>query len=97
MPISRYNHEGYPDPTAYEALTAVDRQQRQERYRPVVCIIAPEGADDTRYLHAHDMMPLCTVPISSWIPVGQKANLTGMLPTPVSVRPYVGLCIAISM
>ena len=34
MPISPYNHEGYFDPTSYYALTAVERQQRQERYRP---------------------------------------------------------------
>ena len=46
MPISPYNHEGYFDPTAYYALTAVDRQQRQERYRPIVCIIAPEDMDN---------------------------------------------------
>lgn len=49
MPISPYNHEGYFDPTAYYALTAVDRQQRQERYRPIVCIIAPEDTDDTPF------------------------------------------------
>lgn len=47
--ISPYNHEGYFDPTAYQALTAVDRQQRQERYRPIVCIIAPEDTDDTPF------------------------------------------------
>lgn len=46
MSISRYNHEGYYDPTAYQALNAVDRQQRQERYRPIVCIIAPEDTDN---------------------------------------------------
>ena len=46
MPISPYNHEGYFDPTAYYALTAVDRQQRQERYRPIVCIFTPKDMDD---------------------------------------------------
>lgn len=46
MPISPYNHEGYFDPTAYYALNAVERQQRQERYRPIVCIIAPEDMDN---------------------------------------------------
>ena len=46
MPISPYNHEGYFDPTAWKALNAVDRQQRQERYRPIVCIIAPEDMDN---------------------------------------------------
>lgn len=62
MPISRYNHEGYYDPTAYQALNAVDRQQRQERYRPTVCIIVPEGMDDTpfrRFAVEQHCIPLC--------------------------------------
>ena len=62
MPISPYNHEGYFDPTAYYALTAVDRQQRQARYRPIVCIIAPEGMDDNpfrRFAVEQHCIPLC--------------------------------------
>ena len=62
MPIRRYNHEGYYDPTAYQALNAVDRQQRQERYRPIVCIIVPEGMDDTlfrRFAVEQHCIPLC--------------------------------------
>lgn len=62
MPISRYNHEGYYDPTAYQALNAVDRQQRQERYRPIVCIIVPEGMEDTlfrRFAVEQHCIPLC--------------------------------------
>lgn len=62
MSISRYNHEGYYDPTAYQALNAVDRQQRQERYRPIVCIIVPEGLDDTpfrRFTVEQHCIPLC--------------------------------------
>lgn len=62
MSISRYNHEGYYDPTAYQALNAVDRQQRQERYRPIVCIIVPVGMDDTpfrRFAVEQHCIPLC--------------------------------------
>ena len=62
MSISRYNHEGYYDPTAYQALNAVDRQQRQERYRPIVCIIVPDGLDDTtfrRFAVEQHCIPLC--------------------------------------
>ncbi len=62
MPISPYNHEGYFDPTTYYALTAVDRQQRQARYRPIVCIIAPESVDDTpfrRFAVEQHCIPLC--------------------------------------
>lgn len=41
MSISRFNHEGYPDPTTYEALTAIEREQRKERFRPIVYICSP--------------------------------------------------------
>jgi len=41
MSISRFNHEGYPDPTTYEALTAIEREQRKERFRPIVFICSP--------------------------------------------------------
>ena len=41
MSISRFNHEGYPDPTTYAALTAIEREQRKERFRPIVYICSP--------------------------------------------------------
>lgn len=51
MRISRFNDKGYPDPTAYEALTAVEREQRETRrasqtdYRPLVYICSPYADD----------------------------------------------------
>ena len=51
MKISRFNDKGYPDPTAYEALLAVDREQRETRmgsqtgYRPLVYICSPYADD----------------------------------------------------
>lgn len=41
MSINRYNSEGYPDPTAYEALTAVQREENKRPYRPLVFICSP--------------------------------------------------------
>ncbi|MDL2205819.1 DUF4406 domain-containing protein [Eubacteriales bacterium OttesenSCG-928-N13] len=41
MSINRYNHEGYPDPTAYEALTHLEIENRKSSYRPIVYICSP--------------------------------------------------------
>lgn len=47
--MDRYNSEGYPDPTAYEALTAVARLEvTAKHYRPLVYIASP-FAGDTEY------------------------------------------------
>lgn len=45
MSISRFNHEGYYDPTTYEALTAVEREQRNARFRPIVYVCSPYSGD----------------------------------------------------
>lgn len=45
MPSYR-NHEGYPDPTAYEALRNIERRERAiNRYRPLVYICSPYAGD----------------------------------------------------
>lgn len=41
MSINRYNSEGYPDPTAYEALTAVQKEENKKPYRPLVFVCSP--------------------------------------------------------
>lgn len=44
--MDRYNHEGYPDPTAYEALTAVAKSESiAKTYRPLVYIASPFAGD----------------------------------------------------
>ncbi len=49
MSISRRNHEGYCDPTVYEALTNIDRQERAAgrglSFRPIVFICSPYAGD----------------------------------------------------
>lgn len=46
MSISKFNSEGYPDPTAYNAMTAVVKEQRSIRaFRPVVYICSPYAGD----------------------------------------------------
>ena len=37
MSISKYNNEGYPDPTAYDALSSIENEAHALRaFRPIV-------------------------------------------------------------
>ena len=46
MSISRYNSEGYYDPTAYEALTNIEKEEQALRaFRPIVYICSPFSGD----------------------------------------------------
>ena len=46
MSISKNNSEGYFDPTAYGALSAIDREERFLRaFRPIVYICSPYAGD----------------------------------------------------
>jgi len=47
--MDRYNSEGYPDPTAAEALSNVAREEKTAKtYRPLVYVASP-FAGDTEY------------------------------------------------
>ena len=42
MSINKFNSEGYYDPTAYEAMSAVEKEERALRaFRPIVYICSP--------------------------------------------------------
>lgn len=42
MSINKFNSEGYYDPTAYEALSLIEREERALRaFRPIVYICSP--------------------------------------------------------
>lgn len=45
MAISKFNSEGYYDPTTYEALSKVEREEKVARYRPLVYICSPFSGD----------------------------------------------------
>ena len=51
MTASKYNSEGYYDPTTYEALSRIEREERVARYRPLVYICSPysHGCINTRH------------------------------------------------
>ena len=43
MGINKYNSEGYYDPTVYEALSNIEKEEKAARrvYRPLVYICSP--------------------------------------------------------
>lgn len=46
MSISKYNNEGYPDPTAFGALSSIENESRALRaFRPIVYICSPFAGD----------------------------------------------------
>lgn len=45
MCIDKYNSEGYYDPTTYEALTQVEREERKKAFKPVVYVCSPYAGD----------------------------------------------------
>ncbi len=52
MAIERFNSEGYFDPTTYEALAKIEKEERAARkaatYRPLVYICSPYSGDVER-------------------------------------------------
>ncbi len=78
MSISRFNHEGYYDPTAYSALTAIERQARKagltslsqniHGFRPLVFICSPFAGEIMK--NAHKTRQFCQFAIKrNCIPV----------------------------
>ena len=46
MGVSRFNSEGYPDPTTYGALSKIENEMKAARaYRPMVYVCSPFSGD----------------------------------------------------
>lgn len=45
MSVSKKNAEGYQDPTPYEALTRIQKEERIKTFRPLVFICSPYSGD----------------------------------------------------
>lgn len=48
MKFSKFNHEGYYDPTAYQAFTNIEEEKRKVRFRPIVYVCSPFAGDIER-------------------------------------------------
>lgn len=46
MSVSKFNHEGYYDPTTYEALTNIEAEERKAKFRPLVFICSPFSGNE---------------------------------------------------
>ena len=45
MAISKYNAEGYYDPTTHAALTNIEMEEKSKRFRPLVYVCSPYSGD----------------------------------------------------
>lgn len=53
MSIDKRNGEGYPDPTAYEALSLIEKEERALRaFRPIIFICSPYAGDIEKNIKA---------------------------------------------
>lgn len=53
MSIDKYNAEGYYDPTAYEAMTIIEKEERALRaFRPIVYICSPYAGETENNIKA---------------------------------------------
>jgi hypothetical protein len=48
MSINKFNAERYYDPTAYEALTSIEKEMKTRIFRPMVFICSPFAGDTER-------------------------------------------------
>lgn len=48
MSVSKFNHEGYYDPTTYAALSNIEAEERKARFRPVVYVCSPFSGNTER-------------------------------------------------
>jgi len=46
--ISKFNAEGYHDPTPHEALTNISKEEKKSKFRPLVYIASPFSGDMKR-------------------------------------------------
>ena len=58
MAISRFNSEGYPDPTTYEALSKIEKEERAARYRPLVYICSDRARRYSRFAVDSKAIPI---------------------------------------
>ena len=50
MSVNKFNAEGYFDPTAFEALAAIEKEAKRTTFKPLVYICSPFAGDVDRNL-----------------------------------------------
>lgn len=65
----KYNNEGYPDPTAYEALKSVTKAEKKAAYKPLVYICSPFSGDGDIEINIANARVFCRYAIqNNYIP-----------------------------
>ena len=60
MSVSKYNSEGYYDPTTHAALTNIENEEKRARFRPIVYICSPFSGDvEGNTAQCPPLLPLC--------------------------------------
>lgn len=87
MGVSRYNSEGYYDPTAYEALTKIVQEEKAARYRPLVYIcsrtpgtrraIPKKQGGYSRFAARRRHDPHCAASAVPTVPIGRNGAGAG--------------------
>ena len=91
MSISRYNSEGYYDPTAYEALTNIEKEEQALRaFRPLVYICSPFSGDVEGNVKAAQRYSRFAVDIG-FIPLAQHLLFPQFLNNNVLAERQLGL------
>ena len=91
MSIDKYNSEGYYDPTAYEALSLIEKEERALRaFRPIVYICSPfsgdvEGnvksaQDYSRYAVERGYIPIAPATNGTLSTIEDKSPITTLIP-----------------
>ena len=72
MSISKFNSEGYHDPTAYDALSSIENEARALRaFRPIVYICSPFAGDLEKNVVAARTYSRCAVE-QGYIPIAPR-------------------------
>ena len=59
MSVDKFNSEGYYDPTAYEAMSTVEKEERALRaFRPIVYICSPYAQEYSRFAVEKGYIPI---------------------------------------
>ena len=84
MSINKFNSEGYYDPTTYEALTNIEKEERALRaFRPIVYICSPYAGDvEVNVENARKYSRICCFRSSSMTPIQRSVSWGCSLETP---------------
>ena len=96
MNVSKFNHEGYFDPTTYTALSNIEAEERKARFRPVVYVCSPFSGNTER--NAENARRYCRFAVDSgFVPFAPHLLFPQFMNDAVSDERELALFMAIIM